>query len=164
MTIYKQIRYWGELSALQDDAFRLQVESAFKRVERDNLEIYHKAVAQHTQLIALALEIYGDKSSVIKYLRSKPVERPKSAVKEFNKLMRQFDIWLAAERQRQQRREYEQRRKETVKTLESLGYVAGKHFSRSRAITFAKQVLVEVAPGVYSNRMLPAPGETSEEN
>ncbi len=162
MPEYKQVKYQGELSALQDDDFRGKVEQAFKEADRLNIEILNTALEKQHALIALAIEIYGSKHNVVKYLRSKPVERPKSMIKAFQKLMREFDVWRAAERQREQNRAYQRRRKETVKTLVSLGYVAGEHFSPSRAITFAKQHLVEIAPGVYSNKLLPAPGETSE--
>lgn len=140
----------------------------YNEMERKNGAHYDAIMKAYREMLTLAVSVYGAQSKVHRYLLSNAPDAPPSiTVKRgraktiWQKDLEKIQQFQVDEHRRAKQRAYRQRRKAeieaAVKALESAGYVLGEHFGRNEAPRFAAEVLVEVAPGVYGNRMLPAP-------
>lgn len=161
MPTYKTWKYEGDTAALVDKSFRTLLERNLNETITHNNRVAKELFDKDQQIGRLIAEVYGDSSRQYKYWHSQRVPNPPKLDKVWAKLMREFAKWQVAERERQRGRDYRRRSREAREVLEAQGYEYGKHFGGD-AITFAKQVLVEIEPGVYGNRMLPAPKGNQE--
>lgn len=157
MNHYKKFEYKGDIGALAQPQFMEAVLAKAAEIDHFNQASYQDLIKAKAELVQAAAIIWGKDSKQYRYLSNAEVPKPPSVKAVTKRLKRQFEQWQERENQRQKRQAYYARQRETVAALESNGYVEGENFSRGRAITFAKEVLVEVGPGVFGNRMLPAP-------
>lgn len=124
--------------------------------------IYQTAIKQFEQMLTLAVAIYGDKHAVVKYLKAhKPRQRagvsaPPNFTRRVRAVWHKYEAWFEDEQRREYERDYRKRRAEMNALLQELGYVPGEHYSPTRAITFAAQVINPVQQEV---RMLPVGDE-----
>lgn len=126
-------------------------------------EAHNRAFTQQLQqkrreALAAVTAIWGENSRQYKYIAREELPAEPNLYRQWNNIMKWWRAYQEEERQRQQRADYRARRKVAVEALEANGYIAGEHFAPGRALTFAKQVLHEVEPGVYAPRGLP-PGD-----
>lgn len=184
MVEYHTYKFNGKIADVDIDA----LEQKFRNMIDTNRRLHLQAHEDYSRLLELATSVYGPKSRQVRYLRNEPVASPPNLTKEWKRIYRLWDEWSTAEVQRQRRRErkelrrqalelemrlkreqkhdYYVRRKQriadSIERLVANGYVLGEHFTKNNAISFAAEVLVEMMPGVYANRMLPETVEVKE--
>lgn len=173
MTNYNDIPKVGPAEFVRD-GFPEWYQAEVKRLAALNQQIYQQAIQQADKtyqqsmekfetIVALAQQLWGAQSAVVKYLaKHKPrrfadLSTPPNFQRRVNKVWRDYEAWLEGEMRRDREREYRQRRAQMNEFLQKLGYEPGEHYQPGRAITFAKQVVNPAQPQV---RMLPG-GEDS---
>jgi hypothetical protein len=157
MARYKQIKFAGEISDLATPSIFNKVRQAFLDTHKENLEIYEGLLKAHSELVKAAIQVYGTPSNEVQYLRKRhPSKPPVNYQREFDKLIKKFEVWEEAEARRQKGREAYQRRKarlmEWTRILKENGYVEGKDFRWGYADKAAQRWLVEVEPGVWCRK------------
>lgn len=134
----------------QVDTLRQRV----KEADTHNDQVYRQKREAYNQLMSLADVVFGGGSSEMKYLRRANIPSPpshQSLLKKIEKEIRERDR-LA--RQRAKAADYRLRQEEAIERLEAVGFVRGKDFARSNAITFARDNL-EYVGGRYVRRAEP---------
>lgn len=182
--MYKLFQYKGEIPALQNSEFREALRQKAIQIDSENKLVYQDMQMQKMTILKQVDLLWSKDSNQWRYIWKQEIEPPKLAMDEYRRTFAKYERWqksenkrIAEQKRREEKRLTEERRKAiqrqkaaqyrqhqnaAVETLEANGYKQGKHFGKSWAITFAKQVLIEISPGVYGNRMLPQPGQTHE--
>lgn len=114
--------------------------NAVKIAEQKNNEAYLTARKAYSEILRLAEIVWGANSTEYKYLKQ---HSPKSTPNFTNlkkKMLRKFDEFLEANRNREYQANYRLRQMEAVERLEKAGYVLGGDFHRGNAISFEKRV------------------------
>lgn len=158
--VYKTFSWRGDISQLKSKELRDQIYAKCREIEAQNWQTYQAANRKREQIRAMIDEIIVPRAH---NRGSIPlVKKPTGVMKVYNSLMRQYQKWLVKEKARMKREEYKERTEQARQELAKAGYVAGEHYSATRAITTARELLYEIEPGVYGNRMLPEPGKTHQ--
>lgn len=144
------------------DSSKFDVE-AWRRTQAEGAA-HNRAFTQQLQqkrreALAAVAAIWGENSRQYKYIAHEKLPAEPNLYRQWNNIMKWWWAYQEEERQRQKRREYAERRRQALEALEANGYIAGEHFAPGRALTFAKQVLCELEPGVYAPRGLPPGNE-----
>lgn len=158
--VYKTFTWKGDVAQLDNPELRQEILQKCRDTEHENDRIYKAALQKRDQAKALIDDIVVPRA---RNRGSVPlVKKPESVMKEYKRLIRQYQKWLEKQQARMKRHEYKLRREQAQKELEAAGYVANEHYPASRAITTKKELLYQIEPGVWGNRMLPEPGKTHE--
>ncbi len=159
MPDYIKWKMTGHISQLSTQEARDFIKRKFDEVDAHNQQLYNALVEKDSKIGALLIEVYGERSKQYAYWRKQIVPKPKTHHRVYKKLLQDYWKWQEAEDRREKQRGYYRRRNEARALLEANGYVYGEHFG-GNAISFAREVLIEVEPGVYGNRMLPSGEDT----
>lgn len=154
MDNYKTVKWTPSrshyISNEQAESLRQQVRAA----EEHNARVLREKRDAYNKLMVLTIDVFGHNSRQVRYLRAADIPKPPS----YKKVLRDLDNEIAArdraDRERERRADYRLRQEEAIERLESAGFVRGEHFSRSNAITFAKEHL-ECVSGRYVRRIEP---------
>lgn len=160
MPNYQKWEYRGDIAALNDQEFLNQLWKKLKEVENYNETLFRQATQKDQEIGKMIAEIYGDRSAAHNYWKRLRVPKPSKFNRQWSKLMRELLDWNSKEKRRVYRRDYRRRQNEVIAELEANGYELDKHFTRNESFRFKREVLVEIAPGVFGNRALPEPGQT----
>jgi len=150
---YKTINFKRiPLAKLADAQFVAELKEMMNQVDLHNQALYNSALVDWREMIEKAASIYGIGSPVHKYLKkAEPDARP-NQFKEWRKLMKRFDEFVTHEHQRQQRRNYTQRKHSAIDELETLGYVEGEDYPFGHAVSFMKKAFYRQPDGRLSLR------------
>lgn len=153
-----------QIDRIGDDAFARagrefpvwlrQLEREWNR-EVDTIHQAHNLA--YASMLQAARTLYGSQHRVVRYLQREAPRRGTIA-RAVNALEKRYWRWQEREDERQRRRQYEQRRKQTNQMLQDAGYIPHEHYRPTAAIGFAREVINPTDPHV---RMLPE-GEQDE--
>lgn len=144
MVNYDTIKYSDrDVGDLADPKTRDAFRQACVNADIANKQLYAAAMAERTKVFTAVKTLWGAHSTQASYFNRQNIEAPPSNFATYERTMKKFFRWERDEERRQKQRSQRAKSRMTVKELETLGFVPGKDFEKSKAISFAKQRLLK---------------------
>jgi hypothetical protein len=136
---YRIPQFDGDFANFNESEYRQQINAAIHY----NRATFEAMQDLHVKLMQLARQLYGANSRQVAYLkRAQPKPPPDLEKKSWKPTIRKYTKWIRNQIEKKKRHEYRQRVRETNDLLQEHGYNPDEHYKESRAITFAKEVLI----------------------
>lgn len=144
MVNYDTIKYSDrDVADLADPKIREAFRQRCVNADLANKQAYAVAMNERTKVLSAVKTLWGAHSTQASYFNRQAIEVPPSNYSTYEKTMKKFFRWEREEERRQKQRSQRAKSTQTVKELETLGFVAGRDFLKSNAISFAKQRLLK---------------------
>jgi hypothetical protein len=155
---YRIPKFRGDFANFNESEYRQQINAAIQY----NRATFEASQALHDQIMQLARQLYGANSRQVTYLKRAQPKPPADLEKKcWKPAIRQYTKWIRSQIEKKKRHEYRQRVRETNELLQEHGYEPDEHYKETRAITFAKEVLITDENGnILEVRGLPEGSDT----
>lgn len=134
---YQEIKWKPSHYSYVSQAEADRVRSMCANADAHNLEEHKRMALLHSQLIAAAVELYGPNAKAVRYLSSNPPPNPPSHKAVLKAIEYDLLDGKAADDRRAARAKRKEKQDYALLALEEAGFVLGKDFTRSNAISFA---------------------------
>lgn len=151
MDAYRVVKWTPSKNHWISDQAAGELRRRIAEADAHNANVLRQKREAYNRMVTLALDVFRSGSAEVKYLRRAGIPTPpshKSVLHKLDKELRERDRLQA---QRNKAAEYRERQDDAIMRLENAGFVRGTDFTRSNAITFAKNNL-EYVDGRYVRR------------